>query len=29
MDFITFLKSRREKLGYSQNKFAKLVGITQ
>lgn len=29
MDFITFLKSRREKLGYSQNKFAKLVNITQ
>ncbi len=29
MDFITFLKSRREQLGYSQNKFAKLVNITQ
>lgn len=29
MDFITFLKSRRERLGYSQNKFAKLVNITQ
>ena len=29
MDFITFLKSRREQLGYSQNKFSKLVNITQ
>lgn len=29
MDFINFLKSRREQLGYSQNKFAKLVNITQ
>lgn len=29
MDFITFLKTRREQLGYSQNKFAKLVNITQ
>ena len=29
MDFITFLKSRREQLGYSQNKFAKLVNIAQ
>ena len=29
MDFITFLKTKREELGYSQNKFAKLVGITQ
>ena len=29
MDFITFLKTKREELGYSQNKFAKLAGITQ
>lgn len=29
MDFKTFLKSKREALGISQNKFAKLVGITQ
>lgn len=29
MDFITFLRTRREKLGYSQNRFAKLVNITQ
>lgn len=29
MNFITFLKKRREELGYSQNKFSKLVNITQ
>ena len=29
MDFKNFLKAKREALGYSQNKFAKLVGITQ
>lgn len=29
MDFKEFLKSKRELLGYSQNKFSKLVGITQ
>ena len=29
MDFITFLKTKREELGYSQNKFAKLASITQ
>jgi SOS-response transcriptional repressor LexA len=29
MDFKKFLKDRRNKLGYSQNKFAKSIGITQ
>lgn len=29
MNFKTFLKKRRETLGYSQNKLAKLIGITQ
>lgn len=29
MDFRSFLRSKREALGISQNKFAKLVGITQ
>lgn len=29
MDFKTFIKERRTKLGYSQNKFSKLIGITQ
>lgn len=29
MDFKSFLRAKRESLGYSQNKFAKLVGITQ
>lgn len=29
MDFRTFLKSKRKLLGISQNKFSKLVGITQ
>lgn len=29
MDFKTYLKVRREALGISQNKFAKLTGITQ
>jgi SOS-response transcriptional repressor LexA len=29
MDFKTFIKDRRKTLGYSQNKFAKLIGITQ
>ncbi len=29
MDFKTFVKDRRNRLGYSQNKFAKLIGITQ
>lgn len=29
MDFKSFLKAKRESLGYSQNKFSKLVGITQ
>lgn len=29
MDFRTYLKTRREALGFSQNKFAKMVGITQ
>ena len=29
MDFKTYLKTRREALGFSQNKFAKMAGITQ
>ncbi|ADO83475.1 helix-turn-helix domain-containing protein [Ilyobacter polytropus] len=29
MDFKKFLKDRRKNLGYSQNKFAKSIGITQ
>ncbi len=29
MDFKSFIKERRTKLGYSQNKFSKLIGITQ
>ena len=29
MDFKGFVKDRRTKLGYSQNKFSKLIGITQ
>lgn len=29
MNFVDFLKTRREALGYSQNKFAKLINITQ
>lgn len=29
MDFKTYLKERREDLGYSQNKLAKALGITQ
>lgn len=29
MDFKSFIKDRRQKLGYSQNKFSKLIGITQ
>ena len=29
MDFKTYLKVRREALGISQNKFAKMAGITQ
>jgi SOS-response transcriptional repressor LexA len=29
MDFLTFLKTKREKSGYTQNKFAKEIGITQ
>lgn len=29
MNFKTFIKERRTKLGYSQNKFSKLIGITQ
>lgn len=29
MDFTTFLKNKREELGYTQNKFAKAIGITQ
>ncbi|MBR8701636.1 LexA repressor [Fusobacterium sp. DD29] len=29
MDFRSFLKSKREALGLSQNKFSKMVGITQ
>lgn len=29
MDFKSFVKDRRTKLGYSQNKFSKLIGITQ
>jgi len=29
MDFLTFLKNKREKSGYTQNKFAKEIGITQ
>ncbi|WP_319369950.1 LexA family transcriptional regulator [uncultured Ilyobacter sp.] len=29
MDFKKFLKDRRKELGYSQNKFAKSIGITQ
>ena len=27
MDFKTYLKTRREALGFSQNKFAKMAGI--
>lgn len=29
MDFKSFVKKRRTELGYSQNKFSKLIGITQ
>ena len=29
MNFITFLKNKREELGYTQNKLAKAIGITQ
>lgn len=29
MNFKTFLKNRREEMGYSQNKLAKIIGITQ
>ncbi|MDR3259114.1 MAG: LexA family transcriptional regulator [Fusobacteriaceae bacterium] len=29
MNFLTFLKNKREQLGYTQNKFAKEIGITQ
>ena len=29
MNFKTFIKEKRIKLGYSQNKFSKLIGITQ
>lgn len=29
MNFKTFLKNRREEMGYSQNKLAKTIGITQ
>lgn len=29
MDFTNFLKKKREELGFTQNKFAKLIGITQ
>lgn len=29
MDFITFLKTKRKNLGYSQNKFSKIINITQ
>lgn len=29
MIFKNFLKKKREELGYSQNKIAKLIGITQ
>ena len=29
MDFKTFLRFKREELGYSQNKLAKTIGITQ
>lgn len=29
MDFREFLKTRRESLGYSQNKFSKIIKITQ
>jgi len=29
MDFLTMLRNKREKSGYTQNKFAKEIGITQ
>lgn len=29
MNFKTFLRNRREEMGYSQNKLAKAIGITQ